>query len=129
MKLKLTYTHENVRKPILAEAIAKTGVLINILEAKVTPTTGEMMIEVPAAEAKAEEIIDFLCKAGLTVKQIAKFLEFDRDRCISCGACVSTCPVEAIKQDKDWQVHLDEAKCIGCRICVYACPMRVIEVF
>jgi ferredoxin len=126
VRLKLIYSHGNVMRPILAEAIVKTGVLINILEAKVTPQSAEMVIEV--TEEKREEIIDFLRNSGVKVKQISKFIELDRDRCISCGACVSPCPVEAIKQDKDWQVHFNESKCIGCRLCIPACPLRVIEV-
>jgi len=129
MKLHLTYSHENLRRPVLAEVIAKTGILINILEARVTPQSAEMVVDVPATGAEVQQIISSLTEAGLKVKQITKFVEFESDKCISCGACVSICPVGAIIQDKDWQVHMDETKCIGCRICIRACPLHVIEVF
>ena len=129
MKLKLIYTHESVSKPLLAEAILKTGFIVNILDARVTPTTGEIVIDVQAVGEKATEFIELLQREGCNVTQIAKFLEFDRDRCICCGACVSLCPVGAIRQDKDWQIYLDDSKCIGCRLCVNACPMYVIKVF
>jgi hypothetical protein len=40
MKVKLRYSHEAASKPILAEIILKTGLLINIIEAKLTPKEG-----------------------------------------------------------------------------------------
>ena len=129
MQLKLIYSNENVKRPVLAEAIVKTGVLINILQAEITPTSAEMVIDVKASGAKAEEVLVFLREAGLKVEGITKLVEFDRERCLSCGACVSACPAGAIRQGRDWRIQIDETKCIRCKICIHSCPVRVIEVF
>ena len=129
MKLKLIYSRENVQKSILSDIILKTNVPINILKAEVTPNTGEMLIDVLAAGEKLTEVLSLFQKEGVTVKEITRTLEIDHERCISCGACVSPCPVQAISQDENWDVVFDEEKCIGCRICVYACPMGVIQMF
>ncbi|MBQ1340873.1 MAG: YjjW family glycine radical enzyme activase [Erysipelotrichaceae bacterium] len=40
--------------------------------------------------------------------------------CISCGACVKTCPVGALSI-KDGKVAWDEKKCCGCDTCIKTC--------
>lgn len=52
--------------------------------------------------------------------------QFDKDRCVSCGACEKQCKrksVQAIEM-KNYKPYRDEEKCIGCGVCVTACPMR-----
>ncbi len=44
------------------------------------------------------------------------------DECISCGACVGDCPVEAISEGDDKYV-IDAEKCIECGACADACPV------
>ncbi|EIW18116.1 MULTISPECIES: DUF362 domain-containing protein [Pelosinus] len=45
--------------------------------------------------------------------------------CISCGACASVCPVEAISEG-DTQYSIDE-KCIDCGSCAATCPVGAIS--
>ena len=127
MKLRLTYAHEHVRRPILAQLISKTGVLPNILEAKVTASAGEIVVDIPVEGGKLQEVISFLRAAGVTVTQLTQTIEIDRERCIACGACVSPCPVEAITLNDVFEIEFDDEKCIGCGNCVHACPVRVIK--
>ncbi len=44
------------------------------------------------------------------------------DECISCGACASGCPVEAISEG-DGKYVIDAEKCIDCGACADACPV------
>lgn len=44
------------------------------------------------------------------------------DSCISCGACASECPVEAISEG-DGKYVIDADKCIDCGACANACPV------
>lgn len=44
------------------------------------------------------------------------------DDCISCGACASECPVDAISEgDGKFVINADE--CIECGACAGACPV------
>jgi Na+-translocating ferredoxin:NAD+ oxidoreductase subunit B len=51
----------------------------------------------------------------------------DPDGCISCGACIDRCPVDAIANDRDDKAQVERAKCIGCGVCVIGCPTDAIE--
>lgn len=48
------------------------------------------------------------------------------DACISCGACESECPVDAISAGDEIYV-IDEEKCTDCGACVPACPVDAIS--
>ncbi|MCI8647127.1 MAG: 4Fe-4S binding protein [Firmicutes bacterium] len=45
-----------------------------------------------------------------------------KDACISCGACASECPTEAISEGDGIYV-IDADKCIDCGACASACPV------
>lgn len=47
------------------------------------------------------------------------------DDCISCGACESECPVEAIFEG-DGKYEIDPEKCISCGACAGVCPVSAI---
>ena len=47
--------------------------------------------------------------------------------CIGCGACVGTCPMEAIELNDENHAAVNEEVCISCGACVGACPMGAIE--
>jgi len=127
MKLKLIYTHENADAPILSRIVLKTGIPINIIEAKVTPRAGEMVIDVLGSGEDLKEAVRLFQEAGVVVREITSTIEIDLARCVSCGACVSPCPVHAMRQKPNWEIEFDDKKCVGCGICVDACPIRVIR--
>ena len=47
------------------------------------------------------------------------------DECVSCGACVSSCPVDAI-QDGAAHYEITDA-CVECGACSETCPMDAIS--
>jgi ferredoxin len=48
------------------------------------------------------------------------------DECISCGACASECPVEAISEGDDLFI-IDPETCTDCGACVEVCPVDAIS--
>ena len=46
--------------------------------------------------------------------------------CIGCGACVESCPFDAMSVDD--VAAVDGVRCVGCGVCVSACPNLAIDV-
>ncbi|MEM2341809.1 MAG: 4Fe-4S binding protein [Candidatus Bathyarchaeia archaeon] len=128
MRVKLIYSRGVVEKPILANVVLKTGVPINILEAKVNAQKGELIVSIPVAGDKLKEILNLFREAGVEVQEFAETLRIDWDRCIACGACISPCPTRALRFRDDWTLEFDEEKCIACKVCVITCPVKAIAI-
>ncbi len=51
----------------------------------------------------------------------------DNKKCITCGACMSICPVDAISII-DGKAKINPKKCIKCGSCAQFCPVSAIEI-
>lgn len=51
----------------------------------------------------------------------------DKKKCIACGACISICPVGAIKF-VDGKAEINPKKCIKCHSCEQFCPVGAIKI-
>ena len=94
----------------------------NDLPAVETKNTGSYT-NPPSLNADTWLIIDF---KEVEVDGELKWSFLNR-RCMHCEhpACVSACPVGALKKHDDGPVLWNEDKCIGCRYCMVACPFDV----
>jgi len=50
----------------------------------------------------------------------------NKETCTGCGACVPSCPVEAISMESDKAV-IDHDKCIECGACIGECSVSAIS--
>ncbi|MFB3888488.1 MAG: 4Fe-4S binding protein [Candidatus Bathyarchaeia archaeon] len=121
----LRFSENNVDQPIVSQVILELKVPINIVAAHVNSKGGEVLAEVPAESL--DRIVKAFRKKGATVS-LPKLIEVDTEKCISCGSCVTLCPVEAITQAEDLSIVFNKEKCVGstCSACVDACPARAI---
>ena len=54
------------------------------------------------------------------------YAEADRKRCVSCGACIHECPMDAIRVWKGCFALVDPERCVGCGKCSRICPADCI---
>jgi ferredoxin len=125
-RILLRFSENIVEKPITSQIILELKVPINIITAHVNSKGGEVLAEVP--DESLQKVVEAFRKHGATVS-IPKLIEIDNDECISCGACLTLCPVEAITLDEDATLVFNQEKCLGstCSACVDACPSRAIK--
>lgn len=126
VRILLRFSEEIVEQPIVSQIILDLKVPANILTAHVNNKGGEVLAEVP--DDSLDTVVKAFREKGVRVS-LPKLIEVDADKCISCGSCVSLCPVEAITMEDDKKVVFDQSKCVGstCSACVDACPMRAIK--
>jgi uncharacterized protein len=51
-----------------------------------------------------------------------------KEKCISCGACIANCPVNAIAFDANKKAFINEAICISCSKCISVCPVQAVQI-
>jgi Fe-S-cluster-containing hydrogenase component 2 len=126
VRILLRFSENIVEEPITSQIILELKVPINIITAHVNSKGGEVLAEVP--DEALDKVVKAFRKRGATVS-IPKLIEVDSEKCISCGACITLCPVEAITMDEDAAVVFNKEKCLGstCSACVDACPARAIK--
>lgn len=48
--------------------------------------------------------------------------------CVSCGACIELCPLQAIQTPNGCFAVVDENRCVGCGKCSRICPTGCITI-
>ena len=75
------------------------------------------------------EELDTFVKAGDLDRGTKVFPKVDRDKCIGCGRCYTSCTDgahQAISFGPDRVPKVNGAKCVGCLLCALVCPAGAI---
>lgn len=124
MKLLLTFSRKGKtdpgREPVIARVVKETGVLINVEKANIDSMAGEVLVDVP--DADADLVRRRLEEAGVTVRVMENAIARDEAECVDCGACISVCPQEVFSFDEDWRIRVSSERCVLCGKCIQACP-------
>ena len=124
MKLLVNFSRGKGRKPIIAQVVRDTGVLINVERALIDSSEGEALIDVPDDQCKL--VSDTMISLGAKVHILEHGVSLEESECVDCGACISICPREVFSFDSDWKLSLDEKRCVLCGKCVDACPSHAL---
>lgn len=124
MKLLLAFSrrgqHDPGREPVIARVVKETGVLVNVEKANIDSMAGEMLIDVPDADAAL--VRQRLEEMGVTVRVMENAIARDEAECVDCGACISVCPQEVFSFDEEWRLRVSSERCVLCGKCIQACP-------
>ncbi|HUU74726.1 MAG TPA: 4Fe-4S binding protein [Methanoregulaceae archaeon] len=125
MKLIVSFSRKAGKKPIIAQVVRDTGVLINVERAFIDSSEGEALIDIP--DESCEIVKEKLGDMGASVRILEDVIVLNESECVDCGACITICPQEVFWFDNDWKLQVDESKCILCGRCIEACPHRALS--
>lgn len=125
MKLLVTFSRKEGKKPIIAQVVRDTGVLVNVERALIDSSEGEALIDIPDESCRI--VKDRLTDLGATVRILEEEIVLDETECVDCGACISICPQEVFSFDSDFKLQMDAKKCVLCGRCIEICPHRALS--
>jgi L-aspartate semialdehyde sulfurtransferase ferredoxin len=128
-RIVLHFPHRLVDRPIVSRLIRDFNLDFNILKASITPETeGLMVVELTGERADYDKGIQYLTETGVKIQALSRDITRNEERCTSCGACITVCPVNCFSLEKNRKVSFKGEKCIACGVCILACPPRAMEV-
>ena len=121
----LTFSGHAAGQPIVNELVKKHDLQINIYRASITPNEeGYLAIDLTGTEKNISAGLSYIESFNININQTGNSLIWDKERCVSCGNCLSHCPTDAlhIEDNTSRQVVFDGEKCIECLSCIRNCP-------
>lgn len=126
----LHFDSATVEEPITYYLIKKYDLWINILQAKFEPSLGgKLVIELGGDQKQLDQAFDYLREQKIRVDFLEQGVIWDEGKCNNCGACISVCPVNALKIDQEaYHLQFNYQDCVVCGYCADACPVQAIEI-
>jgi len=124
MKLLVRLIHES--KPIIAQVVKETGVLINVDRARSDAHEGEeALVDVP--DESCILVSERMRSLGAEVRILEEGIRHDEEECGDCGACISICPKTVFSFDEDCKFHVETNRCILWGRCIISCPHAALS--
>jgi len=129
-KVVLNFPPQLIDQPVTYRLIKEHGLEVNILRARIAPNEwGRMVVELKGNGGSLEAGLNFLAELGVGVEPLAEEVRWLEEDCVSCTACVSACPTQALEVDPAaMTVSFDRERCIACELCLGTCPYGAIEI-
>jgi len=125
VKLLVTFSSKEGKRPIIAQVVRDTGVLVNVERAMIESSEGEALIDIP--EESCRIVKDRLTELGAAVRILEEEILLDETECVDCGACISICPQEVFSFDREFKLQMDAKRCVLCGRCIEICPHHALS--
>ncbi len=126
-KILLQFPKERVNQPLIYDLVKKYDLVINIFRAKINPDDiGFAVIDLAGTEENISAGMKYAKSLGIIINEKMTGLNWDSEKCVSCGTCLPHCPTNAlfVKDNRTMEIAFDDDKCIECLSCVDHCPFN-----
>lgn len=123
----LQFTKDDISKPIVFQLVKDHNLIVNIIRAKITPEEeGYLAIDLKGEDGDINNALTYLNENKIRVNEHYKGVQWDNEKCTSCGNCISHCPTRAlhIVNPQTQELDFDGNLCIGCLNCIENCPFN-----
>lgn len=128
-RLVLTFPASRVEEPIVYQLIKNFDVLVNILNADITPgREGKLLVELKAPPENMAEAEEYMLNLNIKISPAMKSIMLREENCVHCGSCTAVCFADALKMDLQTRMLIfNPEKCIACELCLKACPLSLFS--
>lgn len=128
-RLVLTFPANRVDEPVTYKLIKDYGVLVNILNADITPgRQGKLLVELESDKENIDKAIKYIEATDVSWSPVVKSIQFNSEDCVHCGSCTSVCFSGALEMDESSRKLIYKPEnCIACELCITACPLELFE--
>jgi len=126
----LHFPTELIDQPVISTMLERYELRFNILRAHIThDEEGLMVLGLAGTEQDLDGAMQWMRDQGVGVQPLERDVVRDEEKCTHCGACINTCPTDALSMDAETrEVSFEPDECVACGICVPVCPPRAMSV-
>jgi len=124
-RILLTYPADVSEKPVITYLVRDYDLEVNIFRAMVNKKEeGYMVLDLVGEEDKISAGVQYLKDIHVQVSESRRGLQWNQEKCTSCGNCLTHCPTEAlyIPDRATMEVNFEGSRCIECLACTKNCP-------
>ena len=128
-RLVLSFPVQQLDEPVTYRLIKDYDILVNILNADITPgREGKLLVEMKAPRENLEKGIKYIESINVHWSPVKKTILLNQEECVHCGACSAVCFADALTMDKhSRELVFKPEKCIACELCITACPLQLFD--
>lgn len=127
-KLKFSFPENTAQESIVFSMVTEYKIEPSILRAEINENgCGVLILRIRGEEENIEAALEAVKEEGVIIEELGKHITRDKQKCFSCGACVSVCPTKAFTYDPEtYEVHLNIEICVACGSCLTACSTHAV---
>ncbi len=128
-RIVLTFPSSRVEEPVTYRLIKDYDVLVNILNADITPgREGKLLLELKAPRENIDRALHYIENLDIGCSAAMKSIILKEEGCVHCGACTAVCFSDALTMERNTrELVFKPEKCIACELCIKACPLQLFE--
>ncbi len=112
-------------QPVVTRLVRDYDLDVNIFRALVNQKEeGFMMLDLTGDDINISRGLDYLNSLNIEISDTNLGLQWNQEKCTSCGNCLTHCPTDAlhIPDRNTMEIEYRASRCVECMNCIENCP-------